>query len=239
MALTATATKETRTAICKSLGIRKPILIAQPPNIPNIYYTAISNVSDEEKAFGSMIDQIRHERTSMERAIIFCRSYDSCWEVYRLFRSRLGEDMSEPRGYVNFPSLRLVDMYTACTHPDVKDTLLTQFQSSDSCLRVVVATIAFGMGLNIPNVRKVIHWGPPGDIESYMQETGRGGRDGLPATAILYASVSTPGSKTEDAMKDYCQLKPGNCRRKYLLSCFDTTENIVQGNNCCDLCSIK
>ena len=57
------------------------------------------------------------------------------------------------------------------------------FCNLSSHLRIVVATIAFGMGLNCPNVRRIIHWDPPGDIESYLQETGRAGKD---AEAIMY-----------------------------------------------------
>ncbi len=49
-----------------------------------------------------------------------------------------------------------------------------------------MATVAFGMGLDCPNVRRIIHWGPSTDVEQYVQETGRAGRDGLPVVAILY-----------------------------------------------------
>lgn len=73
-------------------------------------------------------------------------------------------------------------MFTACTHPDVKDVILTQFRNEHSTLRVMIATIAFGMGLDCPNVRSILHWGSPPDIESYVQETGRAGRDGDSAT---------------------------------------------------------
>lgn len=57
----------------------------------------------------------------------------------------------------------------------MKKAILETFPKQDSVLRVVVATIAFGMGLDCPNVRRVIHWGPSSDIESYLQETGRAG----------------------------------------------------------------
>ena len=58
-------------------------------------------------------------------------------------------------------------------------------------MRVIVATIAFAMGLDCPNVRHVIQWGPPPNVESYIQETERAGRDGLPATVILYYADKT------------------------------------------------
>lgn len=69
-------------------------------------------------------------------------------------------------------------MYTACTTPAVKD-VLESFCNREGVLRVVVATVAFEMGLDCPNARCVIHWGPSNDIEQYVQETGWAGRDGL------------------------------------------------------------
>ena len=75
-------------------------------------------------------------------------------------------------------------MFTACTILSVKDAILESFCKSDGILRVVIVTVAFGMGLDCPNVRRVMHWGPSSDIEQYVQETGRGGRDGLPLMAF-------------------------------------------------------
>ena len=77
-------------------------------------------------------------------------------------------------------------MFTACTHDDVKNTFVELFCNPSSHLRIVVATIAFGMGLNCPNVIRIIHWDSPGDTESYLQETGRASRDGKDAEAIMY-----------------------------------------------------
>ena len=86
-----------------------------------------------------------------------------------------------------------------------------------------MATVAFGMGLDCPNVRKVIHWGPSGDIELYLQETGRAGRDLLPAKAVLY--VGGKGVVVRDLderMKEYCANKD-TCRRQMLLKHFESS----------------
>ena len=73
-------------------------------------------------------------------------------------------------------------MYTACTHPAVKEQVVDEFCDACAKLRVVIATIVFGMGLDCPDVRRVIHWGPSEDIEMYLQETGRVGQNGMPST---------------------------------------------------------
>ena len=75
-------------------------------------------------------------------------------------------------------------MYTHCTHPTVKEKLLRQF-TSPSCLRIVIATIAFGMGIDCPDVRQIVHWGIPEDPETYVQESGRAGRDGKLSCVVI------------------------------------------------------
>lgn len=172
MVLTATATMETHKAICQSLGIKKFTVVSQSPNKPNIFYKVNLNVSIVEDAFAPLVEEVCRTRTTMDRTIIFCRSYDSCTHtcIYHFFKSRLGREISEPKGYVNHCDLRIVDMFTACTHPEVKTTLLKQFQNPTSCLRIIIATVAFGMGLDCPNMRRVLHWGSPSDIESYIRD---------------------------------------------------------------------
>ena len=75
-------------------------------------------------------------------------------------------------------------MYTSCTHASVKAKIVERF-TKPSSLRVVIGTIAFGMGINCPDIREVIHWGVSDDVEMYIQETGRAGRDSHHSHCIL------------------------------------------------------
>lgn len=174
---------------------------------------------------------------------MFCRTYDSCARIYLYIRNRLGKEFTEPFGAPDLARFRLVDMFTACTERDVKQNILTAYCTADSHLRVVIATVAFGMGLDCPNVRRVIHWGPSGDIELYLQETGRAGRDMLPAQATLY--IGGEGLVVRDVdenMKEYCTNKD-SCRRKMLLKPFDSSSVPSDVNIClclcCDVCERK
>ena len=72
----------------------------------------------------------------------------------------------------------LIDCYTGATEDGIKEHIVHSFTTPNSPLRIVIATVAFGMGLNCPDVRKIIHIGSPEDVECYLQQTGRAGWDG-------------------------------------------------------------
>lgn len=114
---------------------------------------------------------------------------------------------------------------------------MKSFCDTNGIMRVVIATIAFGMGLDCPDVRQVILWGAPSDLESLIQQTGRGGRDGYAACAlILYANADYRLSS--DAVMDFCQNKQ-ICRRRLLFEGFDNFANIswpCRKCLCCERC---
>ena len=113
---------------------------------------------------------------------------------------------------------RLVDVFTNLTDPLVKETIIKSFTAPTSTLRVVIATSAFGMGVNCVGVRKVISFGAPDDVEDYIQQTGRVGRGGLPSEAILLWSPDNMRYASE-RLKDYCKIT--KCRRDFLFSDYD------------------
>jgi ATP-dependent DNA helicase RecQ len=94
---------------------------------------------------------------------------------YLFIKNRLGEEFTDPIGAPDRARFRMIDMYTACTHPAVKEQVVDEICDALSKLRVVIATIAFGMGLDCPDVRRGIHWGPSEDIEMHLRKTGRAG----------------------------------------------------------------
>ena len=174
MALTATATFTSRKSIYRTLGMSKTVIVSQSPNKPNIFYSVQTKSAPLEEVFAPLVEELKRKRDTMDRVIIFAQSYEDCTS---LFNNRLSKELSQPPGLQHLAKFRLADMYTACTHPEVKSVILQKYRDPNSSLRVIIATVAFGMGVDSPNVRRMIHWGVPSDTESYLQQTGRAGKD--------------------------------------------------------------
>ena len=163
MALTATATPSTRSKIMQSLRMTDPCLIYVSPHKKCIFYTVRPKPALED-VIGVLASILQNLRTAMPRTIIFCRRYTECAQIYSLFYQYLRESFTDPPNAPNIVKYRLVDMYTKCTEPSVKEDIISCFSRQDGKLRIVIATIAFGMGLDCPDVHQIIHWGASSDI---------------------------------------------------------------------------
>ena len=96
------------------------------------------------------------------------------------------EKSYEPLGRRPENSTRLFAMYHARVSEDDKQLILQSMLNPNGICRVLFCTTAFGMGIDVPNVRTIIHFGPPSDVDDYFQESGWAGRDGIESKAVLY-----------------------------------------------------
>ncbi len=215
MALTATATERVREDIVAHLKLREPSRYVASFNRPNLTYRVIP----KSKPFDQLIEFLRARR--YESGIVYCLSRKSAESV----AERLNDNGIKAKPY------------HAGLTPKARSEHQEQFLRDD--VRVVCATIAFGMGINKPNVRFVIHYDLPKNIEGYYQETGRAGRDGLPGECILLFSAGDAAKQTifidekpnpqerEIARRQLQQMvhyaESANCRRVELLSYFSET----------------
>ena len=163
---------------------------------------------------------------------------EDCADIYLYFRESMGDLFTEPVGAPDLSRFRLVEMYTKCTESDVKTQIVSSFTGT-SCLCIVCATVAFGLGVNCPDVTQVINFGAPNDAESYIQETGRGGRDGNPALALLLR-YGKSRRFCDQNIKEY-EENTDVCRRNFLHRDMDNYERKDLGIPClcCDICSRK
>lgn len=234
MALTATATRSLRTSVGNTLGMVRPVLVALSPCKKNLLYD-INPFSTVSETFKPLLDRLWKDREVCPRTIIYCQSYNTCADIYIYLAHGLGCELTEPIDAPNVPKFRLVDMYTSVTDGHQKDTIIRLF-TKESQLRVVVATVAFGLGIDCPDVRQIVHVGMPEDIESYIQETGRAGRDGKPALATLLKARTY--HLCEKSIKDYV-ANTTLCRRDCLFQYMDeyAHEHVGSICQCCDVCT--
>ena len=157
-----------------------------------------------------------------------------------MFESILHERQYEPDVGPFIPENRLFGQFHAPQTDKMKETILKELCSQDSKCRVVFATMALGMGVNIPSVREVIHIGPPRSVREYYQESGRAGRDNQQSKATLYynnrdIAANKPGMT--EHMRSYCK-STGMCLRKQLLSYLDAPSPVPNStlHSCCDVC---
>jgi len=226
IALTATADKLTRDDIVEKLHLKNPFTYISSFDRPNISISVMPNPGKKEKMkiIERMID--RHPGDS---GIIYCLS--------RKGAESMNAELNL-RGYES-------TVYHAGLSPAERDNAQNLFISGD--IKIVCATVAFGMGIDKSNVRWVIHNNMPKNIESYYQEIGRAGRDGAPAEALMFYSFADvaaiqkfieesgkPGIDNTklSRMKEFCESRV--CRRRVLLSYFNETLDHDCHN--CDVC---
>lgn len=233
IALTATADENTRADVAARLGLTESSFFISSFDRPNIEIDVRSRIN----ANAQLLDLIREFRDGP--AIIFCGSKRKVDEVNEFLASSGIDSIS----------------YHAGLERAVRTQNQNRFMSSESS--VVVATVAFGMGIDKPNVRLVVHMDMPPTVEGYYQEIGRAGRDGHPSRAVMFASDADAArttrlllreiDETEDAgAKDrimgrllklhlmHGYVESSQCRRRTLLRCFGEEFDGDCGN--CDRC---
>ena len=113
-----------------------------------------------------------------------------CADLYTFYLYCLGEESYFPPDAPKISDNRLFGMYHANTPTNNKEVILNSIQKDDGVVRLVFATVALGMGVNLVGVNKVVHCGAPASIDDYFQESGRAGRSGEAAKLIVYLKPS-------------------------------------------------
>ncbi|KAL3870211.1 hypothetical protein ACJMK2_038290 [Sinanodonta woodiana] len=217
LVLTATATKEIQRDIYDVLGFHREttFVVSDLPNRPNIFID-LKECSEKYETELEWILNLLLKWDTRHKIIVYVRSINMCYQLYLWLVTRLMEKcfVGEEAG----PSNRRVEMFHANTDKESKERIINQFVKEDGTIEVLISTVAFGMGINIPNIDIVVHWGLPSSCISYWQEVGRCARDGRKGYAVCYAFKRSQSSCKDDTLKELALLS--KCLRCSVLSNF-------------------
>lgn len=238
MALTATATRKLQKSVESILGMSRPIIVTVPPCKANIMY-GVGTFKSIRETFSPLLKRLCNERQLMPRMIVYCRTYNMCADLFIYFKTGLGGNFTEPPFSRELNKYGLVNMFLGCTPANVKSEIVRQYTDVGAPLRIIFATSSFGMGVDCSDVQQVIHVGITDDTESYIQGTGRAGRDGKPALALLLRHRSSNRFGDKEVLE--YQNNKTLCRRDFLFRDVNGYEHIDLGVKClcCDICAEK
>ncbi|PJE77421.1 ATP-dependent DNA helicase RecQ [invertebrate metagenome] len=243
LAVTATSSLSSILELTKTLQYENHVTVN--PDRPNIYIDKKPRLPNSKKTdkYDELIDPLAQELKikllDFPVTIVYVESLDALGYYYQYLNSTLKELQYHP-STDKTPESRLFAQYHTDYTQGMKSHILQELRKDNPHLRLVLATVALGMGLNAPSITRIVHCRPPTTLEKYLQEIGRAGRTGQNSTAILYYNKSDIAKNRKGLSPDmvnFCNVNDA-CLRVELVKYFGFQTTVFDGpmDECCSNC---
>lgn len=233
-ALTGTADDDTKNIICSSLAMKDPLIISISPNRTNVRFHVFHQKKDD--AFSRLdwlIEELMLKNVATDKSIIFCNTMNDIARVVNYLLMKLGGKAYFPTSSCQGKNC-LIGIFHSNTWSHQKEQIMESLKG-DGRIRVVVASSALSMGVNFPDVKYIINWGPARNLLDQLQEAGRAGRDGIQSHNIIIYH----GQQLIHCSKDVKEfVRAENCHRILAYTLFDPSiKSLEPGHICCSHCA--
>lgn len=242
LALSATAPTSIRKDLIASLHLTSLIIITTSLDRRNLFYSAFKapSIDELESCFQWIISMLIEYKSDCPKMIIYCRNIASITMLLKFFVSKLPTDSMYINGVQNLYTSRFI-MFSASTPGRSKKYIVEEFVKANSAVRIVCASIAFGMGFDAPDIAYVVHYGASRNLINFNQESGRAARSlSLRASSVLYYHcLDSNVPATDESMSLYCKNPDKKCLRMILNEKFQPDCKTVEFDflhDCCSIC---
>ncbi|XP_060084050.1 bifunctional 3'-5' exonuclease/ATP-dependent helicase WRN-like [Ylistrum balloti] len=247
LAVTATSSPSSILDLSKTLQYKNHVIVTVNPDRPNIYIDKKPRLPNSNKTdkYDELIDPLAQELKIKLRdfpvTVLYVESLDALGYYYQYLNYTLKELQYHPTSDKT-PEARIFAQYHTDYTQNMKKHILQELRKDNPHVRLVLATVALGMGLNAPGITRIIHARPPTTLEKYLQEIGRAGRTGQKSTAILHYNKSDIAKNRKGLspeMAKFCNVNDG-CLRLELVKYFGFQTTVFDGplEECCSLPSV-
>ena len=197
-----------------------PLVHCESPDRPNLRLSVVeAKYVEIDKVIRSVLDSDNNERL-----LVFCRTINEVSSLY-----------SDIVDNIDAVQMDRIQMFHSLTPSSIKEKIRQDMSSFDGSIKVLIATNAAGMGVNYVGVHRLINFGPPKDMNTFVQQIGRAGRDGLQSEAVLVYS-NRQLCYVDEEMRGYVKNE-AKCRREVISEAFTSSvQSVIQKHLCCDIC---
>ena len=239
LALTATANQQTKKEIVESLGLVEPVFIEINPDRANIFFSSRRRPDRGEDKLHPiltpLIQELQDQRQNSPLTLVY-GNLETVSECFMFASKTMGDLQYEPIGSAPLGKNRMFTQFHAQYPDHERKRIVEELTKDSSKLRLLFVTVAFGIGIDVNNIRRVIHTGVPYTVQEFFQEAGRCGRDRMAAISLVYFNSYDIASSRNISQPMLEYVMSTRCKRDIILSYLGhrVPKRTVPDHLCCD-----